>query len=390
MSVPLAVRQSCFGIVVCGAALVLLGEVREVSAQIPSDGVFYACVKLDRSGDEGQLVRLVSPDETCKPRETRVRWNVQGPVGPVGPQGPMGVPGAVGPRGPAGPQGAPGAQGAAGPQGPQGPTGPQGATGAQGSTGPQGATGAQGSTGPQGAAGDRGPQGFSVAIAVDDVNGCAGLGGLKLTLVDAESHVVEGTKPQFVCNGAIGPQGLTGPAGPAGPKGETGATGNVGPQGPQGSPGPTGATGPAGTTGQSSITVLSSVPAVVALPSTPGCFLFANLLASVVVPPDADVIVAADGAIQTVTALNGSFTMVDVFLVVDNQIASGPKRVTAANVAQMQAVVPWAFTRQISLPASTHQFQLCASFAGGNSLANFSGPAASGLQPALTVTVLKR
>lgn len=91
-----------------------------VQAQIPSNGVIYACVRLDRDRDEGRLVRLVSADERCGRGETRLRWNVRGPEGPMGPAG---APGLAGEPGPAGPTGAQGAQGEPGPAGPPGEPG---------------------------------------------------------------------------------------------------------------------------------------------------------------------------------------------------------------------------------------------------------------------------
>jgi hypothetical protein len=120
-------------------------------AQIPSqDGVFYACVRLDRGNDEGRLMRLVAADEPCRRQETRIHWNIagsQGPVGPIGPQGVAGPKGATGAPGPAGTQGA---AGATGPAGPQGQPGAAGATGSQGPVGPAGPQGPQGPAGPAG------------------------------------------------------------------------------------------------------------------------------------------------------------------------------------------------------------------------------------------------
>ena len=62
-----------------------------------------ACV-----GRNGQ-VRIVDDIQNCKPQETPLQWNVQGPVGPQGDLGPTGP---TGPQGPSGPQGE---QGPAGP-----------------------------------------------------------------------------------------------------------------------------------------------------------------------------------------------------------------------------------------------------------------------------------
>src|SRR3954470_16483512 len=113
-------------LVACFASV--LADARTASAQIPSSGVFYACVRLDKDAD---LVRLVAADEACKPRESRVHWNVVGPQGPQGAVGKQGVQGVTGPQGAVGPQGAEGTRGPQGIQGPSGGQGLQGATGAQ-------------------------------------------------------------------------------------------------------------------------------------------------------------------------------------------------------------------------------------------------------------------
>jgi len=67
------------------------------------------------SNQTGAL-RIVA-DGPCRPEETGVQWNQQGPLGPAGPPGAQGP---AGPEGPAGPQGPHGVQGPAGPQGPTG------------------------------------------------------------------------------------------------------------------------------------------------------------------------------------------------------------------------------------------------------------------------------
>ena len=106
------------GVAVAGLTLgcmTVLADARNATAQIPSNNVIYACVRLDRDHDEARLVRLVSEDERCRPRETRIHWNVTGPEGPAGPPGMAGPPGPQGERGPQGDQG---------PQGDPGPPGP--------------------------------------------------------------------------------------------------------------------------------------------------------------------------------------------------------------------------------------------------------------------------
>ena len=184
-----AFPQVAFG-VFAAIVLAMPASVGVAEAQIPSNNVFYACIRLDRDGDEGKLVRLVAESERCDRREQRVKWNVQGPEGPRGPQGPQGC-----------------------------WTGRARSTGCKAkvrrrrsgrSRGSAGAKGRRESSGPQG------PQGFSVTVAPDDGKGCGALGGVKLTLLDSLAQPLEGADPQFVCNGAAG---AAGPAGPQGPQG---------------------------------------------------------------------------------------------------------------------------------------------------------------------------
>lgn len=101
----------------------------------PPGGSLFACVRVDKDNDEGQLMRLVAANEPCRQHETRIQWSVAGPQGPQGPAGPTGPQGPVGPAGSNGADGATGAAGLTGPQGVQGPTGPTGPTGPQGPAG---------------------------------------------------------------------------------------------------------------------------------------------------------------------------------------------------------------------------------------------------------------
>lgn len=107
-----------------GAALGLaLGAGGTALAQTPAAGI-TACV-----GEGSTLVRLLMPGQACRPTESELSWNIQGPPGPQGPAGPAGSKGDPGPQGPAGPQGVPGPKGDPGPQGVQGPPGPPGPAG---------------------------------------------------------------------------------------------------------------------------------------------------------------------------------------------------------------------------------------------------------------------
>src|SRR5436190_5631988 len=84
--------------ILCGAFCALV-HVTSVHAQIPSDGMFYACVRVDKDSDSGKLVRLVAADEACGKHETRVQWNVVGPQGVPGAPGVKGSTGATGATG---------------------------------------------------------------------------------------------------------------------------------------------------------------------------------------------------------------------------------------------------------------------------------------------------
>ena len=106
----------------CVASLalgLLIMWIAPLAATGSSTSVIYACVK-HNTGD----VRLVHPGQSCRHSETRVQWNVKGPVGPVGPTGPMGLAGPAGPMGPTGPEGPAGADGVDGEDGADAVSGP--------------------------------------------------------------------------------------------------------------------------------------------------------------------------------------------------------------------------------------------------------------------------
>lgn len=101
------------GILAASAALVLTG----VQFGVASDGdtVYSACVTRT-----GALYGVTTATAQCRPGDSIISWNEQGPVGP---QGPTGEPGPQGPRGPAGDTGPVGPQGPPGADGQQGPAG---------------------------------------------------------------------------------------------------------------------------------------------------------------------------------------------------------------------------------------------------------------------------
>src|SRR6185295_19714036 len=80
-------------------AIFLLAVLARVAASTPPPpAVLEACVNPGNGG-----LRLIAPGVPCHNNESRVSWNVEGPVGPAGPAGP------AGPQGPAGADGADGA-----------------------------------------------------------------------------------------------------------------------------------------------------------------------------------------------------------------------------------------------------------------------------------------
>jgi hypothetical protein len=294
------------------------------AAQIPSAGVYTACIRLDRDADEGKVIRLVAATEPCKGNETRITWNAQGQKGDTGPAGaigPVGATGAIGGIGPIGPVGATGATGGIGPIGPVGATG---ATGGIGPIGPVGATGATGGIGPIGPVGATGAT-----------------GGI----------------------GPIGPVGATGGIGPIGPAGANGATGGVGPTGaigPVGATGATGGIGPAGTAGQAAQTVFGTAGYVHLLSSTTGCLAVPGLSTSFTLANSNTIVyVTTDGPIYI--AGNNNPAEVAMFVVVNGYPLTPPKIITGYPSTPHTS---WSFSQVLSpLAAGLHTVSLCASWA---------------------------
>ena len=84
------------------ALVILVVPITLHAANAP--GELEACVNPGNGN-----MRLVDSSTACHNNETRVTWNITGPIGPAGP---------TGPTGPVGPAGATGATGPAGPPGP--------------------------------------------------------------------------------------------------------------------------------------------------------------------------------------------------------------------------------------------------------------------------------
>ena len=172
--------------------------------------------------------------------------------GAVGAQGPIGLTGATGPKGDIGLQGL------------KGDKGDVGATGLTGATGLAGANGTNGSNGVDG-------KNTLVKITTESAGANCSTGGVKVEYgLDANNNVtldageININLTKYVCNGAVGAQGIQGPQGVAGapgaqgpigltgatgPKGDIGLQGLKGDKGDVGATGLTGATGPAGTNG---------------------------------------------------------------------------------------------------------------------------------------------
>src|SRR5690348_6308544 len=88
------------------AGLLVSGAAGLVSADGGGSSTIYACVN---PGDGA--IYVVGANGQCRPNDTPLSWNIQGPAGPIGAQGPQGPQGPAGPAGMQGPQGPAGAVG---------------------------------------------------------------------------------------------------------------------------------------------------------------------------------------------------------------------------------------------------------------------------------------
>ncbi len=57
---PAAMRVIVLSACALAGALALDAVSPRLGAQIPTNGVIYACIRMDRDGDEGRLARLVA------------------------------------------------------------------------------------------------------------------------------------------------------------------------------------------------------------------------------------------------------------------------------------------------------------------------------------------
>lgn len=79
------------GLALLAAAAIGAGAAAITWGATGDSPVIHACVS--RGSD---LVRIPATGEACRPHETAVDWNAQGPAGPPGPPGPKGDTGAAG------------------------------------------------------------------------------------------------------------------------------------------------------------------------------------------------------------------------------------------------------------------------------------------------------
>jgi len=79
-------RRTIIASVIIFASLALLVPIAMRAAS--SSSVLEACINPGNGG-----MRLIDSATACHKNETRVQWNVEGPVGPEGPPGPPGPPG---------------------------------------------------------------------------------------------------------------------------------------------------------------------------------------------------------------------------------------------------------------------------------------------------------
>ena len=75
---------------ITGLVLIALGLLVVPIARLATDDptVLEACINPGNGG-----MRLIEASVACHKNESRVQWNVTGPIGPVGPPGPPGPPG---------------------------------------------------------------------------------------------------------------------------------------------------------------------------------------------------------------------------------------------------------------------------------------------------------
>ena len=237
----------------------------------------------------------------------------------------------------------------------KGDTGADGKVGPAGPQGPAGDDGAAGPAGPAGPAGDTGPAGPA---------------------------------------GPMGPAGMVGPAGPAGAVGPAGPAGAVGPAGPAGAAGAVGPAGPAGTTGQVSGVGLGTGPLTVT--PTTAQTLIPGLTTTISVPAQSFVLINATGGVATTSANTTSYSVVDIFIVVDNALLpnGGYTRVYATNGNGVAAARSegWHLSEVITLPAGSHTIAVRAvGVAAANAVdATVSGNNTSVLQGTLNAVVLKQ
>ena len=94
MSRHLRSRRGRAYLVAFGTAAVAIGIYAAVAVAGPSTGVINACALTG----QGQL-RIIGDGGSCKPNETAVSWNVEGPTGVTGATGATGNTGATGAMG---------------------------------------------------------------------------------------------------------------------------------------------------------------------------------------------------------------------------------------------------------------------------------------------------
>jgi hypothetical protein len=81
-------------------AVFISAGIAVISAHGGDPNKIHSCFKSSQTP-----VRIVGPNEDCKPNESSLDWNIEGVQGPTGPSGPAGPSGPTGPTGPTGPPG---------------------------------------------------------------------------------------------------------------------------------------------------------------------------------------------------------------------------------------------------------------------------------------------
>ena len=115
-----------------------------------------------------------------------------------------------------------------------------------------------------------------------------------------------------------------------------------------------------------------------------------DLSTTVNVPANSEVFISTDGGIGTTSNSSTGFSIVDVIIGVDDQVAQF-RRVIAANTTGLTNMIAyWSFAVSRTLTAGQHTIEVAAKSGGFSSDATVSGDGSSVLQGQLTVMIINK